>query len=408
MLILSSIRRLSVALAATLTACAGDEAVAPATSAPISPFFERYVAIGNSITAGFQSSGINDSTQRRSYAALLARQMGTDYVYPALAGRGCPPPLADFTTGARVGANLGATATTCDLRDPASGRRPLNNVAVPGASSADPNSANGPSSNALTFLILGGKSQIDRALEARPTFVTVGIVGNDILSTAGSGVLFSPAGQPLYTTPAQFSQNYAAIVNRLQAGGVRGGVLQANVDVLNTPLFVSAAITQNAALVQVLSALLGARLTIHPSCSGAGTRALLAVELLNQVRARTHPPIIACARDAVPGTPVGDAFVLDEGEQGTVSSVIGQYNTYLRAKADSLGWAYYDINPTLRELRANGNIALVPDLTSRTAPFGPFMSLDPIHPGNLAHIRIANDLIAVINQKYQTTLARVP
>jgi lysophospholipase L1-like esterase len=397
-----------ILLTAAITACAGDETVAPPSSTPINPLFARYVAIGNSITAGFQSGGINDSTQRRSYAALLARQMNTDYAYPALAGRGCPPPLADFTTGARVGAALGATAATCDLRDPTTLRLPLNNVAVPGATSADPNSANGPASNTLTFLILGGKSQVDRALETRPTFVTVGIVGNDILSTAGSGVLFAPSGQPLFTPAAQFSQNYSAIVNRLRDGGVQGGVLQATVDVLNTPLFVSAAITQNAGLVQVLSALLNVRLTIHPSCGGSGVRALLAVELLNQIRAGTHPPIIACARDAVPGTPVGDAFVLDEGEQLAVATVITQYNAYLRAKADSLGWAFYDINPTLRELRANGNIALVPDLTSRTAPFGPFMSLDPVHPGNLAHIRVANDLIAVINQKYQTTLSPVP
>lgn len=396
------------ALALLLSGCAGDETVAPPSATPVNPLFERYVAIGNSITAGFQSSGISDSTQRRSYAALLARQMNTDYAYPALAGRGCPPPVADFTTGARVGASLGSTAATCDLRDPASGRRPLNNVAVPGATSADPNSANGPAANLLTFLILGGKSQVDRALETRPTFVTVGIVGNDILSTAGSGILFSPTGQPLFTPAVQFAQNYAAIVNRLRDGGVQGGVLQGTVDVLNTPLFVSAAITQNAGLVQVLSALLGVRLTIHPSCGGAGVRALLAVELLNQIRAGAHPPIIACARDAVPGTLVGDAYVLDESEQLTVATAIAQYNAYLRAKADSVGWAFYDINPTLRELRANGNIALVPDLTSRTAPFGPFMSLDPVHPGNLAHIRIANDLIAVINQRYQTTVPRVP
>jgi lysophospholipase L1-like esterase len=389
-----------------LAACAGDDAVAPPTATPVNPLFERYVAVGNSITAGYQSSGINDSTQRRAYPALLARQMSTDYFYPALAGRGCPPPLADFTTGARVGAGLGATAATCDLRDPTSLRRPLNNVAVPGATSADPNSANGPASNTLTFLILGGKSQVDRAIEARPTFVTVGIVGNDLLSTAGSGILTSPSGQPLFTPPAQFATNYAAIVNRLRDAGVRGGVLQANVDVLNTPLFVSAAITQNAALVLTLSAILGVRLTIHPSC--VGSTALLAVELLNRIRSGEHPPIIACARNAVPGTPVGDVFVLDAAEQATVATTIGQYNDYLRAKADSVGWAYYDINPTLRELRGNGSIALVPDLTSRTAPFGSFMSLDPVHPGNLAHQRIANDLIAVINQKYQTTLARVP
>lgn len=399
--------RLGALSAVTVLAACGDSPSAlPPTPTPVNPLFERYVALGNSITAGFQSSGINDSTQRRAYPALLARQMNTAYVYPSLAGRGCPPPVADFTTQARVGATLGATASTCDLRDPASTRAPLNNVAVPGATSADPNSANGPASNPLTFLILGGKSQVDRALEARPTFVTVGIVGNDILSAAGSGVLVTTGGQPTFTPPTVFAQNYAAIVNRLRDAQVRGGVLQANVDVLNSPLFIASIITQNAQLVQVLSALLGTRLTIHPSC--AGSRALLAVELLNRIRSGEHPPIVACAKNAVPGTPVGDVFVLDEEEQATVSTALTQYNAYIRAKADSLGWAYYDINPTLRELRGNGNIALVPDLTSRGAPFGPFMSLDPVHPGNLAHQRIANDLIAIINQKYGTTLARIP
>jgi len=52
-----------------------------------------YVALGNSITAGYQSGGINDSTQRQSYALLLARQMGTRYAYPALTMPGCAPPI---------------------------------------------------------------------------------------------------------------------------------------------------------------------------------------------------------------------------------------------------------------------------------------------------------------------------
>jgi lysophospholipase L1-like esterase len=388
-----------------LAACAGEPTLVPATT-PVNPLFERYVALGNSITAGFQSAGINDSTQRRAYPSLLARQMGTDYVYPALAGRGCPPPVADFTTQARVGANLGATASTCDLRDPASLARPLNNVSVPGATSADPNSANGPASNTLTFLVLGGKSQVDRAIEARPTFVTVGIVGNDLLGAVASGVLVTPAGTPTFTPPVQYAQNYAAIVNRLRDAGVRGGVLQATVDLLGTPAVVPSVITQNAQLVLVLSSVLGVRLTVHPTCTGS--RALLSVELFNRIRSGEHPPIVACAKNAVPGTPVGDAFVIDEEEQATIATTIAQYNSYIRLKADSLGWAYYDINPTLRELRATGNINVVPDLTSRGAPFGPFMSLDPVHPGNLGHARIANDLIAVINQKYGTALARVP
>src|SRR2546422_7431149 len=48
-------------------ACHQDKLLTP----PIPPYaggemFVRYVSLGNSLTAGFQSGGINDSTQRRS------------------------------------------------------------------------------------------------------------------------------------------------------------------------------------------------------------------------------------------------------------------------------------------------------------------------------------------------------
>src|SRR5687767_6622363 len=72
--------------------------------------FARYASLGNSLPAGFQSNGINDSTQRRSFAVFLAQQMGTSFIYPSLAGRGCAPPLSNAQTGARVG--TGSTAAT--------------------------------------------------------------------------------------------------------------------------------------------------------------------------------------------------------------------------------------------------------------------------------------------------------
>src|SRR5882672_11957940 len=54
--------------------------------------FQRYVAMGNSITAGFQSGGINDSTQRQSYAVLIGGAMRSPFFSPLLGKPGCPPP----------------------------------------------------------------------------------------------------------------------------------------------------------------------------------------------------------------------------------------------------------------------------------------------------------------------------
>src|SRR4051812_40518196 len=75
--------------------------------------FGQYVAIGNSITAGYQSGGLIDSTQRRAYPFLLAQAMGTRYQYASMAGRGCAPLIQSFLTQARP---AGTTAATCDLR----------------------------------------------------------------------------------------------------------------------------------------------------------------------------------------------------------------------------------------------------------------------------------------------------
>ena len=62
-------------------------------------FMARYVALGNSITAGYQSGGINDSTQRRAYPALIARAFGLALRVPGAVrqGPGCAP-LPDAAT----------------------------------------------------------------------------------------------------------------------------------------------------------------------------------------------------------------------------------------------------------------------------------------------------------------------
>src|SRR5207249_8476488 len=102
---------ISVALAAA--ACHEDDLISP----PIPPYtggamFQRYVSMGNSITAGFQSGGIDSVTQLQSYAALVAGAMRTSYYYPGLNWPGCPPLFTNIFTGARV------ASIPCGFRSP--------------------------------------------------------------------------------------------------------------------------------------------------------------------------------------------------------------------------------------------------------------------------------------------------
>src|SRR6266581_4606913 len=168
-------------------ACSQDELFSPAV--PLykgGAMFQRYVSMGNSVTAGFQSGGINDSTQKQSYAAKLSVAMGGDrFNRPSLTIPGCPPPIDTLFTASGVPHRLGGTAAPpCSLRSV-----PLppyiSNVAVPGATVFDPFHAGPtPSANALTLLILGARSQIQAMRDAQPTFVSAWIGNNDVLGAA--------------------------------------------------------------------------------------------------------------------------------------------------------------------------------------------------------------------------------
>jgi lysophospholipase L1-like esterase len=401
---LSRVAAISAVMA--LAACSSEKKLLGPTLA--GDLFRSYVALGNSITAGYQSSGINDSTQRQSYAFLLASRMGTQYHYAALAKPGCPAPINNFNTATRP------PGPPCALRITSSITDILNNVAVPGASSYDPTAVNGtPFSNALTTFILGGKTQVARALDARPTFVTIGIVGNDYLSFAvQDGRTAALAG---ITPAATFATNYDKTIAELLAGAPDvKGVIMANVLPTAVPILFPAAAMSNPAFKGLFDAQAGATTTLDPSCvtGGAGANSLINTFLAHQIRAGAHPPIVACVPGGASGAlpaPIGDILILDPGEQTTINTIVSGYNTYLQTKANAIGFAYYDPNTLLNTLKAAGTvIRSTPNYASATAAFGTGMSLDGVHPSAAVHRLLANDLIALINTKYGTTLTPVP
>jgi phospholipase/lecithinase/hemolysin len=123
-----------------------------------------------------------------------------------------------------------------------------------------------------------------------------------------------------------------------------------------------------------------------------------------------------CSPGANPACPpCGDAFILTTTEQATVTAAVDGYNAFISAEATSLGFAYYDPNPTLVTLRTAGTVIRntpsycqsLPACATPTAPFGTGMSLDGVHPGASVHLLLANEIIAAINTKYGTTLPNV-
>lgn len=391
--------------ASAITACSSDNGVLGGKSAD--PLFKTYVAIGNSITAGYQSGGINDSTQKQSYAVLIAQAANTGFRIPLLNRPGCPPPVDNFLTQHRVG---GLTAGDCALRTPTPTPGALNNVAVPGATSLSPTGAvPGPDTlveNALTTLILGGETQAQRAAEAQPTFISAWIGNNDVLNASLTGILPATPGisNGITALPA-FTTNYKNLVKALKAiPSIKGGVLIGVVNTANVPLLFPAAALYDPTVKGAFDAVAGATTVIDPTTCPPTTTSLINFQLAAAIRAHTHPPTVYCEALPSPFQPLGNVYVLDAAEQVAVTDTVTAYNTLIAAEADTLGFAYYDPNPALVALKTSGAVPIFPNLGDPTAAFGTYFSLDGVHPAAAAHVLLANNIIDAINARYGTNI----
>ncbi len=389
-----------------LAGCRTDEKLnAPAT---VDPMFQRYASLGNSITAGFQSGGISDSTQLRSYAQLLAKAMGTSFNYPQLAGRGCPPPFINNVTQARVGGGL---SSTCDLRVTRPG--PYNNVAVPGNVVANLFTNFGPppsSFDPLKTIFLGGKTELEHIAMLRPTFITVWIGANDVL---GALISSTNAGDTTQiTSAAAFDSDYDSVATALTATGAR--VVLVNVpDVTIIPYASLGAIyycAKNGGCPPPLPAqnpLLAAvpTFTVNANCSplGVGLTTLVPwpVALTKLGAAQLgSPQTIDCT--VAPE-------VISAAEVTAMKTAVASYNAHIAAVAAANGWGLVDVNATLQFQRDSvpGAILPFPDVSSLPAgpiTFGTLFSLDGIHPSTAAHRLIADSVASKINQTYGTSL----
>ncbi|MEP7065649.1 MAG: SGNH/GDSL hydrolase family protein [Gemmatimonadota bacterium] len=391
--------------ASTITACSHEIDVLGGK--PVDPLFRTYVSMGNSITAGWQSDGINDSTQMQSYAVLLARAFNTSYRAAQINKPGCPPPLDNIITQHRVG---GLTNQTCALRNPTSTPGSLNNVAVPGATSLSPTgTVPGPDTlteNVLTTLILGGETQAQRAAEAEPTFLSAWIGNNDVLNATLTGILpRTPGISNGVTSLEAFTTNYESLAQALKAiPSLKGGALIGVINTVNLPLLFPAAALYNPVVKAGFDAAAGTVTSIDPTTCPPTTTSLINFQLAGAIRSHTHPPTVFCEALSAPLQPLGNLYVLDATEQAAVTDTVTAYNAVISAEADSLGFAFLDPNPALVALKTSGSVPIFPNLTNPTSPFGQYFSLDGIHPAAAAHVLVANAVIDAINAKYGTSV----
>jgi hypothetical protein len=411
-----------VAVPLLLGAC-DKESLEPPTASSVAldarDMFTRYVAIGNSITAGLQSGGINDSTQLEAYPVLLAQQMGLDtpsqtrtwtneFNVPLMTGPGCPPPYTNIFTQERL---AGGDETTCLYRDV-----PIptfvNNISFPGAdlvevfSYFDPGIVPSVTDVYKTFL-LGGRTQIQAARVMDPTFLTIWIGNGDILDAILDTQ--DPGNANIYPTPTEFAATYAQMMDSIDTfQHVDGGVLLGVVQVTAAPYVSSGG-------AYFLASQTIPTLTVDNNCLAQqeipGTTDSASV----LVPFHYGAVLMGMAGAGVPTTldcSVPEVISAQEAVDMIVTVV--QYNAAIEAEAEARDWIYLDPNDLLEQLAADPTAirpfpAFSPaDPQHQTEPFGWALSLDGLHPSGRAHVIVANALIEAINAKYGAAITPIP
>jgi len=388
--------------------CNNETLFTPANYLTRDPLFDRYVSVGNSITAGFQSGGINDSTQLQSYAVLLSRQMGTPFFVPLMNKAGCPPPIISVFSNPpiRVGP---PPPNGCALRETQPVPPPyLNNVAVPGAyaySILDNFNTPLAHPNALTTFFLGGYTQMGMLKKVDPTFVTVWIGNNDVLTAATAG-----GDTTLITDTLVFKASYRTMLDSIATTSVRGGVLIGVANVTLIPFFSKGSTYWAIKNGLVPGAAFPPKFAVSNTCA---PMAAIPIAIGDSVLVpfTFGVPLIAAAQAGVADTLYcTETQTVQPAELRKLVATVTTYNSFISAQAAARGFAYFDPNTLFTALPA-GSIPLFPTILGAgavSAPFGSYFSRDGVHPTALSHKLFANALISLINATYHKQLGAIP
>ena len=448
--------------------------------------FSNYVAVGNSLTAGYTNGTLYRSAQSMSVPKIISEQMkfagGGEFTQPYLEDDvndvgglllmgnviAAPKLIVDASEGTVEPINKMPTIEVSNVHP-----GPYNNMGVPGAKIFH---LLAPGYGSLLNLAQGKANPyyvrmastpdamvIEDAISQHPTFFTLWIGNNDVLSYATSGGTgtFQAGNQDVttyasndITDPGVFGYAYQALLDGLTANGAKGVVAtvpdvssipffttipynpipltdQAVVDALNAAyeqynqglaqLAALGVITAEEAAARTISFTVGANALVIED----ETLTDLTGYGLPSIRQATSEDLILLTAKSIIGKPdpnnpqlingitipLADNWVLIPQEIENIQTATASYNAIIEQLAAAKGVAFADMAAVMQKLHdklatEDGSIYTA-DYFNGTNIDELAFGLDGVHPNPKGYALIANEFIKVINASYQANLPLV-
>ena len=408
--------------AAALAACADGpvaptEARQPITQASPELFaggegiFQRYVAIGTSISMGVQGDGVYAATQQTSWPAQLARLAHRELSLPLIQAPGCSAPLmAPLSTGKRTsgeGAGLTFLLRQC-MPNEAGVVLPAGNVAIDGARTgqaltATPENPDPGHATQYPRVLAPGQSQVTAMESQNPKIVSVELGGNDILG-ASHGFYSTEriASVEANVVPVSvWEPQYRQVTARVDAAAKHAVLVGLVNDVRSFPAFRTGAEfwTARATFAPFNVAIAAncessTNLLFVPVIvpTAVGTGAYYASNGLGQYT-------LSCANSAAP---VED-YILDAADVAAVNAQLAAMNAVIRSEAQSRGFAYFPLGALYEDAVTKPAFNAIAIMTT-AQPYGQFISLDGIHPSAEGARVIADAAAMALNSTYHLSI----
>jgi hypothetical protein len=395
----------------------------------------KYIAIGNSLTAGLMDGGVYREGQLSSYPNILAGQFrlagGGEFVQPLFSeeqrnGSGYLQ-LSGFTPAGspvltRVTTNLAVRQEQPLPGGPKLTRfsEPgLQNLAVPGipvlaAASPQYGGLNPHFERLLQPAEVGTKSYLQFIGGRSHTFFSCWLGNNDVLTYATNGGVADPANSLSgITDPTSFAAIYNQVINTLTANNAKG-IVATIPDITAVPFFTTVTVAAVRAAAKAANPNADVYIKTGPNLTDVRLATPEDYILLTAQAAIGRPDAVAPGITIPHGfhqlNPLTDAEVLDKEEVEQVKAATAGFNAVISSAADARNLAVFDAHAFFNQIQPqNGQPTFYLNGVAYSPAFitGNLFSLDGIHPTPRGYAIIANEMIKAINQKYQASIPTV-
>lgn len=381
--------------------------------------FNKYIAVGNSLTAGYADGGLYLEGQRVAFPNLIAEQMqavgGGAFTSPFFSeeqangsgyirleglenGRPVTSPVTDRL------AIRGQNSLGRPLYTPYSGN--IHNYGVPGMRldlAFEPLFGNTELGNPFFERLLseserGTLNYMSFTTRNDHTFFTFWLGNVDALGYAMNGAVATP-GDPtkVLTEVATFTAAYNGFINALTAQQQKG-VVATIPDVTAVPYFTTVTYAQ----LLVGAKAVNSQIQDLYIETKQGPRVATAEDLFFL----TFPVAqMAQGLGVTPATPIHDHLVLDREEVKDVQERIGQFNRIIREVANAKDLAIVDVHAFFNKVKNGYAYNGIP--ISSAFISGNAFSLDGVHLTPIGNAIVANLFIDEINKKYNASIPKI-